>query len=106
MPIQYLTQRRTKSSFQMVKRPKLLKKAQIVRALYGHDKSAGALFQNHHLPDCMCHHGWESTKADQDASLKLEDMKDNGCQYYTVNCLLYYVDNTLVVHHDGVWTLS
>ncbi|KAI2513193.1 hypothetical protein MHU86_1231 [Fragilaria crotonensis] len=78
------------------------KKALIVRALYGL-KSAGASFRNH-LADCMRHLGWESCKADQDVWLKPEVRKDDGYQYYAY-CLLY-VDDILIVHHDGVRMLN
>ena len=77
------------------------KRAIIVRALYGL-KSAGASFRNH-LADCMSHLGWESCKADHDVWLKPEVRKDDGHQYYAY-CLLY-VDDILMVHHDGVKAL-
>ncbi len=73
----------------------------IVRALYGL-KSAGASFRNH-LADCMHHLGWESCKADHDVWFKPEVRKDDGHQYYAY-CLLY-VDDVLMVHHDGVKAL-
>lgn len=77
------------------------KRAIIVRALYGL-KSAGASFRNH-LADCMRHLGWESCKADHDVWFKPEVRKDDGHQYYAY-CLLY-VDDILMVHHDGVKAL-
>jgi hypothetical protein len=78
------------------------KKAIIVRALYGL-KSAGASFRNH-LADCMRHLGWESCKADPDVWLKSEVRGDDGYHYYAY-CLLY-VDDILVVHHDGIKALK
>ncbi|KAI2494563.1 hypothetical protein MHU86_19978 [Fragilaria crotonensis] len=78
------------------------KKAIIVRALYGL-KSAGASFRNH-LADCMRHLGWESCKADPDVWMKPEVRKDDGYKYYAY-CLLY-VDDILVVHHDGLRALQ
>jgi hypothetical protein len=78
------------------------KTAIIVRALYGL-KSAGTSFRNH-LADCMRHLGWESCKADQDVWMKAEVHKDDGYQYYAY-CLLY-VDDILVVHHNGVRALK
>lgn len=78
------------------------KVAIIVRALYGL-KSAGASFRNH-LADCMRHLGWESCKADQDVWMKAEVRKVDGFHYYAY-CLLY-VDDILVVHHDGVRILK
>jgi hypothetical protein len=69
------------------------KKAMIELALYGN-----------HLVDCMRYLGWESCKADQDVRLKPDVRKDNGYQYYAY-CLLY-VDDILVVHHDGVRALN
>ncbi|KAI2496195.1 hypothetical protein MHU86_18334 [Fragilaria crotonensis] len=52
----------------------------------------------------MRHLGWESCKADQDVWLKPEVRKDDGYQYYAY-CLLY-VDDILIVHHDGVRMLN
>ncbi len=78
------------------------KKAIIVRALYGL-KSAGASFRNH-LADCMRHLGWESCMADPDVWLKPELRPDDGYKYYAY-CLLY-VDDILVVHHNGVRALN
>jgi hypothetical protein len=78
------------------------KKAVIVRALYGL-KSAGASFRNH-LADCMRHLGWESCMADPDVWIKPEVRPDDGYRYYAY-CLLY-VDDILVVHHDGVRALN
>jgi Reverse transcriptase (RNA-dependent DNA polymerase) len=78
------------------------KKAIIVRALYGL-KSAGASFRNH-LADCMRHLGWQSCKADQDVWMKPEIRGSDGYKYYAY-CLLY-VDDILIVHHDGVRMLN
>ena len=77
------------------------KRAIIVRALYGL-KSAGASFHNH-LADCMRHFGWESCKADRNVWYKLETRKGDGHQDYAY-CLLF-VENILMVHHDGAKTL-
>ena len=74
----------------------------IVRALYGL-KSAGVSFRNH-LADCMRHLGWESCKADHDLWYKPEIRTGDGYKYYAY-CLLY-VDNILVVHHDGTKALK
>ncbi|KAI2502052.1 Reverse transcriptase (RNA-dependent DNA polymerase) [Fragilaria crotonensis] len=78
------------------------KKSIIVRALYGL-KSAGASFRNH-LADCMRHLGWQSCVADQDLWMKPETRPDDGYKYYAY-CLLY-VDDILVVHHDGIRSLK
>jgi hypothetical protein len=78
------------------------KNAIIVLALYGL-KSAGASFRNH-LANCMHHYlGWESCKADHDVWFKPEVRRDDGHQYYAY-CLLY-VDDILMVHHNGVKAL-
>ncbi|KAI2495421.1 hypothetical protein MHU86_19096 [Fragilaria crotonensis] len=77
------------------------KRAIIVRALYGL-KSAGASFRNH-LADCMRHLGWEPCKADHDLWIKPEVRKEDNYRYYAY-CLLY-VDDILVVHHDGLKAL-
>jgi hypothetical protein len=74
------------------------KRAIIVRALYGL-KSARASFRNH-LADCMHHLGWELCKADHDVWFKPEVRKDDGHQFYAY-CLLY-VDDILMVHHNGI----
>jgi hypothetical protein len=78
------------------------KNAIIVRALYGL-KSAGSSFCNH-LANCMCHFGWESCKADHDVWFKPDVRRDDGHQYYAY-CLVLYVDNILMVHHNGVKAL-
>jgi hypothetical protein len=74
------------------------KRAINVRALYGL-KSAGASFRNH-LADCMRHLGWEPCKADHDLWMKPEVRKEDNYRYYAY-CLLY-VDDILIVHHDGL----
>lgn len=78
------------------------KKAVVVRALYGL-KSAGASFRNH-LADCMRHLGYESCKADHDIWFKAETRPEDGYQYYSY-CLLY-VDDILMIHHNGVKALK
>ena len=78
------------------------KRAIIVRALYGL-KSAGASFRNH-LADCMRHLGWESCKADHDLWYKPEVRPEDNYKYYAY-CLLY-VDDILVVHHNGTKALK
>ena len=78
------------------------KKAIIVRASYGL-KSAGASFPTH-LADCMRHLRWQSHKADQDVWLKPDVRGSDGYRYYAY-CLLY-VDDILIVHHDGVRMLN
>jgi hypothetical protein len=78
------------------------KRAIIVRALYGLKSASRASFRNH-LANCMRHLGWESCKADHDIWFKPKVRKDDGHQYYAY-CLLY-VDDILMVHHDGVKAL-
>ncbi|KAI2510101.1 Reverse transcriptase (RNA-dependent DNA polymerase) [Fragilaria crotonensis] len=78
------------------------KRAIIVRALYGL-KSAGASFRNH-LADCMRHLGWQSCMADHDLWFKPEVRTEDNYKYYAY-CLLY-VDDILVVHHDGIRALK
>jgi hypothetical protein len=51
----------------------------------------------------MRHLGWESCKADHDVWYKAETRKGDGDQYYAY-CLLY-MDDILMVHHDGVKAL-
>ena len=76
------------------------KKAIITRALYGL-KSAGAAFRNH-LADCMGTLGYKSCLADQDLWYK-PMTRDDGYQYYAY--ALLYVDDVLIVHHDGLSAL-
>ena len=52
----------------------------------------------------MLHLGWESCKADHDVWFKPEVRKDDEHQYYAY-CLLY-VDNILMIHHNGEKTLQ
>ena len=52
----------------------------------------------------MRHLGWESCKADHDLWFKPEVRKEDGYKYYAY-CLLY-VDDILVVHHDGLKALK
>ena len=72
------------------------RKALIVRALYGL-KSAGSSF-GRHLADCMVHLGYTSCKADPDVWYKAA-VKPNEFEYYAY--VLLYVDDCLVIHHDG-----
>ena len=78
------------------------KRALIVRALYGL-KSAGASFRNH-LADCMQTLGWTSCVSDRDVWYKAETRPTDGHKYYAY--ALCYVDDILVVHHDGMAALK
>ena len=73
------------------------KRALIVRSLYGL-RSSGAAFRNH-LADCMQHLGFKPCLADPDLWMKPEVRPDDGTEYYAY--VLLYVDDALVVHHDG-----
>lgn len=52
----------------------------------------------------MRHLGWQLCKADQDVWLKPKVRGSDGYQYFAY-CLLY-VDDILIVHHDGVRRLN
>ena len=78
------------------------KMAILVRALYGLC-SAGAAFRNH-LADCMTTLGYKSCLADQDLWMKASTRPDDGFEYYTY--VLLYVDDVLVVSHDGMAVLD
>ena len=67
----------------------------VVRALYGL-KSSGAVFKVH-LAGCMRELGYMSCPADPDLWLK-EQTDGKGRKYYS--CILCYVDDLLVVHHN------
>ena len=69
----------------------------IVRSLYGL-RSSRVVFQNH-LADCMKHLGFKLCLANPDLWMKPEVRLDDGVEYYTY--VLLYVDDALVVHHDG-----
>ena len=73
------------------------KRALIVRSLYGL-RSSGAAFRNH-LADCMKHLGFKPCLADSDLWMKPKVRPDDGVEYYAR--VLLYVDDALVVHHDG-----
>ena len=75
--------------------------AMIVRALYGL-KSSGASFRNH-LASCMRMLGYTSCLADPDVWLRAETRPD-GFEYYAY--VLLYVDDALVIHHDGMKALQ
>ena len=78
------------------------KRAFIVRALYGL-KSAGAAFRAH-LADCMHTLGFKPCLADPDVWMKLSTRPEDNFQYYTY--VLLYVDDVLVVSHDGMKVLK
>jgi hypothetical protein len=73
-----------------------VKRALIVRALYGL-KSAGAAFRNN-LAECMKHLGWHPCCADRDLWMKAETRPDDSILYWAY--ILIYVDDILCVHHD------
>ena len=74
----------------------------VKRALYGL-KSSGASFRNH-LADCMRELGYQSCRADPDLWLKAETRPTDGFKYYSY--ILLYVDDILVIHHDGMAALK
>jgi hypothetical protein len=76
--------------------------ALVVRALYGL-KSSGAAFRNH-LAACMVHLGYTQCAADADLWMKAEVRPDDGQMYYAY--VLLYVDDALVIHHDGMSVLK
>ena len=77
------------------------KQAIVVRALY-RLKSGGASFWNH-LVDCMHHLGWTSCIADRDVCYKAQTCPSDSHECYAyAQC---YVDDILVVHHDGIEAL-
>ena len=78
------------------------KKAIMVRALYGL-KSSGSAFRNH-LADCMRHLGYTQCMADPDVWMKAMTRPDDGFKYYAY--ALLYVDDVLIVHHDGMAALK
>mmetsp|Transcript_37601 Transcript_37601/g.53010 ORF Transcript_37601/g.53010 Transcript_37601/m.53010 type:complete len:1380 (-) Transcript_37601:246-4385(-) len=69
----------------------------VKRALYGL-KSSGASFRNH-LADCMRELGYKPCQADPDLWLKPEVRPEDGFKYYAY--ALLYVDDILIIHHDG-----
>ena len=77
------------------------KRAIVVRALYG-IKSACASFRNH-LAECMQHLVWTSCISDRDVWYKAETRLSDVHDYYAY--ALCYVDNILVVHHNGIYAL-
>jgi hypothetical protein len=52
----------------------------------------------------MRHLGWSSSIADPDVWLKPEIQPEDGHKYYAY-CLVY-VDDIIIVHHDGMRSLS
>ena len=77
------------------------KTAIISRALYGL-RSSAASYRNH-ISDCMRHLGWVPCKADADVWMKAE-VRPDGMEYYAY--ALIYVDDILVIHHDGMKALK
>jgi hypothetical protein len=75
--------------------------ALVVRALYGL-KSSGAAFRNH-LASCMKHLGYKQCPADADLWMKPMVRPEDGFKYYAY--VLLYVDDALVIHHDGMAAL-
>jgi Reverse transcriptase (RNA-dependent DNA polymerase) len=73
----------------------------IVRALYGL-KSSGAAFRNH-LAKAMRELGYTSCPADPDVWMRPETRGD-GFKYYAY--VLLYVDDALVINHDGMKALN
>lgn len=82
--------------------PNAGKRALVVRSLYGL-KSSGAAFRNH-LADCMGTLGYKPCLADQDVWLKPMVRPSDGHHYYAY--VLLYVDDALVIHHDGMSALK
>eukprot|EP00978_Attheya_sp_CCMP212_P047560 scaffold422021_cov106-Attheya_sp.AAC.1 len=77
-------------------------KAILVRALYGLC-SAGVAFRNH-MADCMDNLGFKSCLADQDVWMRAAARPDDGFEY--MEYVLLYVDDVLVVSHDGMAILD
>ncbi len=74
------------------------KNAVVVRALYGL-KSAGHDY-GVHIAHCMVHLGYTPCEADRDVWMKAMVRPEDNYQYFAY-CLLY-VDDILMIHHDGV----
>lgn len=72
----------------------------LVRALYGL-KSSGAAFRNH-LASCMKMLGYTSCLADPDVWVRPE-VREDGFEYNAY--VLLYVDDALVINHDGMKAL-
>ena len=83
-------------------RPDAGKSALMVRALYGL-KSAGAAFCAH-LALFMRQMGYTFCKANPDLWLKAETRPDDNFKYYSY--ILCYIDDILVIHHDGMSILA
>eukprot|EP00978_Attheya_sp_CCMP212_P010641 scaffold25919_cov25-Attheya_sp.AAC.1 len=79
------------------------RKVILVRACYGLC-SASTAFRNHIMADCMDSLGFKSCLADQDIWLRPPTRKENGHQY--MEYVLLYVDDILVVSHDGMKILD
>ncbi len=73
------------------------KTAIVVRVLYGL-KSAGASFCNH-LADCIKHLGFAPCLTNPDLWMRAEVLPSDGFEYYAY--MLLYVDDILVIHHNG-----
>eukprot|EP00978_Attheya_sp_CCMP212_P021832 scaffold64169_cov51-Attheya_sp.AAC.2 len=78
------------------------RKAILVRALYGLC-SAGAAFRNH-MADCVDNLGFKSCLADQDVWMRVATRPNDGVEY--MEYVLLYVDDVLVVSHDGMAILD
>jgi hypothetical protein len=74
------------------------KNAVVVRALYGL-KSAGHDY-GVHIAQCMVHLGYTPCEADRDVWMKPMVRPDDGHVYFAY--ALLYVDDILMIHHDGV----
>jgi hypothetical protein len=74
------------------------KNAVVVRALYGL-KSAGHDY-GVHIANCMVHLGYTPCEADRDVWMKPMVRPDDGLKYFAY--ALLYVDDILMIHHDGV----
>jgi hypothetical protein len=74
------------------------KNAVVVRALYGL-KSAGQDY-GVHIAHCMVHLGYTPCEADRDVWMKAMVRPDDTYEYFAY--CLPYVDDILMIHHDGV----
>eukprot|EP00978_Attheya_sp_CCMP212_P009386 scaffold22200_cov31-Attheya_sp.AAC.1 len=57
------------------------------------------------MADCMDNLGFKSCLADQDVWMRAATRPDDGFEYMAY-VLLYYVDDVLVVSHDGMAILD
>jgi hypothetical protein len=74
------------------------KHAVVVRALYGL-KSAGHDY-GIHIANCMVHLGYTPCEADRDVWMKPMVRPDDKLEYFAY--ALLYVDDILMIHHDGI----